>query len=81
MKRGAIAHGGLVALLLPALAALTACGEKAQVLVDGKQDTASFQGKALPFGTAGWKQGDRTGWEQQLKTRTQQGQNEYAKTN
>jgi len=29
----------------------------------------------------GWKAGDKTSWEQHLKTRAQQGQNEYTKVN
>ena len=70
-----------VAILASAVLTLAACGEKPQELVGGKQDTASFQGTGLPFAAPGWKQGDRISWEQHLKTRTQQGQNEYAKSN
>ena len=72
---------GRVSILAGALLTLVACGEKPQELVGGKKDTASFQGTGLPYAAPGWKQGDKISWEQHLKTRTQQGQNEYAKTN
>ena len=68
------------AALLGALA-LAACGEKPQSLGAAKQDTGAFQGPSTPFAAPGWKQGDKTSWEQHLKTRTQQGQNDYAKVN
>ena len=35
----------------------------------------------MPFTAPGWKPGDKVSWEQQLKTRTQNGQNDYAKVN
>ena len=44
-------------------------------------DTAAFQGTGMPFAAPGWKQGDKVSWEQQLKTRTQNGQNDYTKVN
>ncbi|KQT09692.1 hypothetical protein [Ramlibacter sp. Leaf400] len=70
-------------LTLAAVLGLAACGEDPQVANRVKQDAASFQGtgKAAPYMANGWKAGDRTSWEQQLKTRTQQGQNDYAKVN
>jgi hypothetical protein len=64
-----------------ALLALAACTETPQTATGIKSDTAAFQGTGMPFTAAGWKPGDRTSWEQQLKTRTQQGQNDYAKVN
>jgi len=67
-------------LAASAVAALAACGETPQTLEHSKHDTAAFQGTGLPYVAPGWKPGDKTSWEQQLKTRTQQGQNEYAKT-
>ena len=68
--------------LIAALALLAACSEKPQTLSSGvKQDTAAFQGTGMAFSAAGWKPGDKTSWEQQLKTRTQNGQNDYAKVN
>lgn len=70
-----------LALCTAALLGLAACGEKPQALQPTKQDTASYQGTGKPYVAAGWKPGDKTSWEQQLKTRTQNGQNDYAKTN
>jgi len=66
-----------------ALFGLAACGETPQTANRVKQDAAPWTGtgKAPPFTAGGWKAGDRTSWEQQLKTRAQQGQNDYAKVN
>jgi hypothetical protein len=60
---------------------LAACGDKPQTATGVKSDTNPFQGTGMPYQAAGWKTGDRNSWEQQLKTRTQQGQNEYGKVN
>ncbi len=63
-----------------AVAALSACGDKTQTLQSGvKVDSQSFQGTGMPYAVPGWKQGDKVSWEQLVKTRTQQGQNEYNK--
>ncbi len=65
-----------------AVVAFTGCTENPQNLGAGtKSDSAAFQGTGKPYATPGWKQGDKTSWEQQLKTRTQNGQNDYAKVN
>lgn len=70
------------AWLLAAAAALAGCGDKPQTLQSGvKVDTQAFQGTGLPYAVPGWKQGDKGSWEQQVKTRTQQTQNEYTKVN
>lgn len=70
-------------LIAAAVLGLAACGETPQTANRVKQDAAPYSGtgKAPPFTASGWKPGDRTSWEQQLKTRTQQGQNDYAKVN
>ena len=70
-------------LVLAAAGLLAACGEQPQTASGTRQDTALFQGtgKQAPFVATGWKAGDRNSWEQQLKTRTQMGQNDYAKVN
>jgi hypothetical protein len=68
-------------LIVSAALALAACGESPQTKTGVKQDTSLFQGTGLPYAATGWKQGDKTSWEQQLKTRTQQGQNDYVKVN
>jgi hypothetical protein len=60
--------------------ALSACGEKPQTNSSGVGvDTSAFQGTGKVYAAPGWKQGDKTSWEQQLKTRTQNAQNEYTK--
>ena len=60
---------------------LAACGDKPQIATGIKSDAQPFQGTGMPYQAAGWKTGDRNSWEQQLKVRTQQGQNEYGKVN
>jgi hypothetical protein len=67
--------------VLAALLGLVACGEKPQTLGTNKADTASFQGAQNQFVAPGWKPGDRSSWEQGLKARMQNSQNEYSKTN
>ena len=64
-------------LLTAAVMALAACGDKPQSAAGVKSDTAAFQGTSNAFNAPGWKAGDKTAWEQQLKTRAQAGQNEY----
>ena len=70
-------------LCITAAVLLAACSEDPQVANRTRQDTALFQGtgKSAPYMAAGWKAGDRNSWEQHLKVRTQQGQNDYAKVN
>ncbi len=64
-------------LSMLAVLALTACGEKPQTANGARRDVPVFQGVTNPYAAPGWKAGDKTAWEQQLKTRAQQGQNEY----
>ncbi len=60
------------------LMALAGC-EKPQSMGGVKSDTAPYQGTgAAAFTATGWKAGDKTSWEQQLKTRAQ-AQNDHAK--
>ena len=69
-------------VLVAATLALAACGEKPQAMKENaKQDTAAFQGTGMPYAVPGWKAGDKAAWEAQLKTRTQNGQNDYTKVN
>ncbi|MBI5279085.1 MAG: hypothetical protein HY854_21800 [Burkholderiales bacterium] len=63
------------------LAGLAACTESPQTATGIRSDSPAFQGTSMPYQAAGWKPGDRNSWEQQLKVRTQQGQNDYAKVN
>jgi hypothetical protein len=62
-----------------AVLAFVGCAEKEQTASGIKSDTASYQGTSRQFVAPGWKPGDRASWEQQLKVRTVQGQNDYAK--
>ena len=75
----------LAAVALSGLAAFT---EKPQTNAEGvKHDAAPWAGTGpqadagTVFTAPGWKVGDKTAWEQQLKSRTQNGQNEYNKEN
>ena len=81
MKRAA-----LVALAA-ACGMLSACGEKPQTNAQGvKYDAVPWSGTGeqantgTVFTAPGWKVGDKTAWEQQIKTRML-GQNEYNKEN
>ena len=68
-----------VILALAALTALAGCGDKPQVLQSSKSDVPAFQGAEGPYVVSGWKVGDKTSWEQGLKARMQNTQNEYTK--
>jgi hypothetical protein len=60
--------------------ALAGCAEREQTATGLKSDAAPFAGtNRAAFTANGWKPGDRASWEQQLKVRTVQGQNDYAK--
>ncbi len=69
------------ALLAMTVTLLAACGEKPQTLGSPKSDTPPYAGTGSAFTAAGWKAGDKTGWEQHLKARQQNGQNDYSKVN
>ena len=69
-----------IALLLCCAAlALTACGERTAGAVK-KSDVPAYQGSTgqAAYSANGWKAGDQTAWDQQLRTRSQ-GQNEYSR--
>jgi hypothetical protein len=72
-------------LLSAALAAvaLAGCGDEPQTLRSGgiPPQTPAFHGTGMPYADPGWKAGDKVSWEQHLKTRIQQGQNDYARIN
>ncbi len=70
---------GTIALAMMGLA-LGGCGEKAQTAgtTSKKADAKPWEGSAQAGYTAsGWKAGDKVAWEAQIKTRAQQGQDEY----
>jgi hypothetical protein len=69
-------------LALCAAMALAACGEKPQTLgTSAKHDAAAHSGTGKPYVETTWKQGDKTSGESALRARTQNGQNDYVKTN
>ncbi|MDO8769320.1 MAG: hypothetical protein Q7K57_11585 [Burkholderiaceae bacterium] len=70
-----------LALIVLSAVLLVACGDKPQSLGTPKQDTAPYVGTGSGFTASGWKQGDKTSWEQHLKARMQNGQNDYSKVN
>jgi hypothetical protein len=74
-------HPGMLFPLLAVLAGLSACGEKPQTLGGNKSDTAAFQGAQNQFVAPGWTPTDKKSWEQGLKVRMQNTQNEYSKIN
>ncbi|MCU0957817.1 MAG: hypothetical protein MUF55_11005 [Hydrogenophaga sp.] len=62
--------------------ALVACGDQPQELQGQaiKSDQAPHVGVGQSqYVQGGWKPGDRTSWEQQLKARAVYGQNDYAR--
>lgn len=66
-------------LLAGAACALAGCAEQEQTASGIKSDAAPYAGTSKQFVAAGWKPGDRASWEQQLKVRTVNGQNDYAR--
>ena len=73
-----------LSLALIAAISLAACGDKPQDLNAGsasKKDAAAFTGTGSAFVAQGWKPGDKASWEQHLKTRMQNGQDDYSKAN
>jgi major membrane immunogen (membrane-anchored lipoprotein) len=67
-----------ISLIILSAVALTACGEKAQML-GTKNDATAFSGATNSFAEAGWKAGDKTSWEQQLRARGQYGQDDHSR--
>lgn len=71
-----------LAIILLSTAALIACGDKQQAAATPTKDAAPYAGTGVAaFTTSGWKAGDKVAWEQQLKARMQNSQNEYSKVN
>jgi len=67
-----------MSLILLSVAALTACGEKAQTL-GTKKDATAFSGAENAFVAPGWTAGDKTSWEQHLRARGQYGMNDHSR--
>ena len=78
-----------LAIAIGAVVLLAACGEKPQGIGGVKHDSPSFNGTGSAaytgptsaFAAPGWKAGDKASWEQQLRSRAQNGQNDYVKVN
>jgi uncharacterized lipoprotein YehR (DUF1307 family) len=75
---------GTIALLMASavVVLLTGC-EKAQTSGSAsakKSDAKAWEGVTAgnEYSASGYKSGDKTAWETQLKARTERGQNEYA---
>jgi hypothetical protein len=60
--------------------ALAGCGEKPQAVVAAKSGSPSHAGTGTGYQAPGWKAGDASSWNEQLRTRAQYGQNEYSRT-
>jgi len=71
----------MLAMASAVLTGLAACGEKPQTLGVNKNDVAAYQGAQNRFVAPGWTPADKKSWEQGLKARMQNTQNEYSKTN
>ena len=77
----------LTAAVVVAAFSVAACSEREQTLGPVKADATAYSGTSVdgstPAGTAftapGWKPGDKASWEQQMRTRPQNTQNEYNK--
>lgn len=72
-----------ISLVISSIAAafvLSACGDRQQSAGGVKSDVAPYQGVNNKFAQPGWKAGDKTSWEQALRARTQNTQNEYTRT-
>ncbi len=59
---------------------LAACGEKAQTAAGKKSDAKPWEGTQATHSADGYKPGDKSAWEAQLKARAERGQNEYSRT-
>lgn len=69
----------LILCAATAAIALAGCAEREQTASGIKSDAAPYQGTNRQFMAQGWKPGDRTSWESEMKVRTVNGQNEYVK--
>jgi major membrane immunogen (membrane-anchored lipoprotein) len=66
-------------LIALSVMALSACGEKAQML-GTKNDATAYSGVTNAFIEKGWQAGDKTSWERQLNARAQYGQNDHTRS-
>ena len=66
-------------IIISASLLLVAC-ERPQTSGGSKPDAAPYTGTGKAYVDPGWKPGDKASWEAKLRTRGQQGQNEYNRT-
>ena len=79
MARSTIAMLMATAVALP----LAGCGERPQTAGQAstkKADAKAWEAVQSTHLADGYKAGDKTAWEAQLKARTERGQNEYTRT-
>ena len=71
-----------ITLVIASVVLLAACGEKSQVMGEGRDhgDAAPWQGSKHGFVAGNWAQGDQASWQKQIRERNQ-AQNEYNRTN
>ncbi|MEO8248166.1 MAG: hypothetical protein ABI589_02250 [Burkholderiales bacterium] len=65
--------------LTAAALALSACTEKPQTLGTNPNAVAPYAGTKYPYSAPGWTAGDKKSWQEQLKVRTERGQNDYSR--
>jgi hypothetical protein len=65
--------------MLALVAGLSACGEKPQNQSGVKSDVPAYMGADNKYPAPDWKRGDKSSWEQELKARAQNTQNEYTR--
>lgn len=70
-----------ITIIVALCATLSACGESPQNLVGNRFDATSHSGSSVGPGytVPGWKAGDKTSWEHQLKARQENSQNDYSR--
>lgn len=72
----------MILLAMIAMVTLSACADREQTAATPSKDAAPYSGTGVASFTApGWKAGDKTAWEQQLKARMQNSQNDYSRMN
>ena len=69
-----------VAAGLVMIVSVLGCSETPQPHAAGANRDPAAQGTGSNFVAAGWKPGDAASWNEQLRKRAQQGQDEYART-
>jgi hypothetical protein len=83
-----VRRAGITAALLAAALLLAGCGERPQTNSHGvRLDAAPWSGTGVEANTGtaftapGWTVGDRASWQERLKQRAINGQNEYTRIN